>query len=358
MLAVILGNAELALDEVGEGDDTGHQIGQILKASKRARDLVKQILTFSRKGPHQRQPLKVVPLVKETAKLLRGSLPSTIDIEVDAHTEIDTILADPSQIQQVIMNLSTNAAHAMSEEGGTLSISVSDVEFSEEYRSPHRDMQPGQYLVLAVSDTGTGMPKEVCDRIFEPFFTTKEPGQGTGMGLAVVYGIVKKHGGVVTVESSPGKGSLFKVFFPSHDGAASQERIGRGNLPRGSERLLVVDDEPSVVEIASETLKRLGYQVTTAESGPAGWKTFEEAPQRFDLVITDHVMPEITGMRLAEKMLEIRRDLPIILFTGYTETVTPEKAREKGISEFLLKPVVARELAETVRRVLDGRSGG
>ena len=355
MLAVIMGNAEMALDDAVDGRSEGsHQIEQILKASKRARDLVKQILTFSRKSEGQRRLLKVSLLVKETAKLLRGSLPSTIGIEVDIGTDSDTILADPTQIQQVLMNLSSNAAHAMSEEG-TLTIDLSDTMFREGDPTPDRDMQPGRYAVLTVKDTGTGIPKNIRDKIFEPFFTTKEPGEGTGMGLSVVFGIVKSLGGAITVESKVGKGSAFTAFFPSSEPAVEEEPRRERALPTGNERVLVVDDEHSVVEIAFHVLKRLGYQVTTAGSGPEGWRKFEDNPYGFDLVITDHVMPEITGMRLAERMLAVRKDLPVILFTGYSPTVSPERAKEAGISEFLMKPVEKRRLAETVRRVLDTR---
>jgi PAS domain S-box-containing protein len=358
MLAVILGNAELVLDDLGDGmDGVTERIGRIVGASKRARDLVRQILMFSRKSQGKREPMRVAPLVNETVELLRGTLPSTIEIEVDVRTEADTICADPSQIQQVLMNLSTNASHAMSESGGTLAFSVSANVFSEKGPKPDDNIVPGRYVVLAVSDTGAGMTGKVRDRIFEPFFTTKEPGQGTGMGLAVVFGIVRSHGGTVSVDSEPGKGSIFKIYLPSHDGTAREERTMDSSFPMGTERVLVVDDEPSVVEIASETLKRLGYRVTTADGGPEGWETFREEPHGFDLVITDHIMPRLTGVALAEKIQRVRQDLPVILFTGYSDAISPEKAKAKGISGFLMKPVVVRELAEEVRRVLDGGDG-
>ncbi|MHB8108677.1 MAG: hybrid sensor histidine kinase/response regulator [Syntrophorhabdaceae bacterium] len=353
MLAVILGNAELALDDVNE-EGPRDNLKQILKASKRSRDLVKQILAFSRKSEGQKKTLKLGRLVRETVELLRGSLPSTIIIELDINAVHDSVFADPSQIQQVLMNLSTNAAHAMSDEGGTLSISLSETMFSQEDTMPDRSMQPGRYVVLAVADTGTGIPEKITHRIFEPFYTTKEQGQGTGMGLAVVFGIVKECEGAITVESTVGKGSVFKVFFPASEPVAEVEARKEESLPAGKERVLVVDDEPSVAEMITEMLKRLGYKVTTAGSGLEGWKKFEDAPHAFDLVITDHVMPGLTGIRLAEMMLDLRKELPIILFTGYSETVSPEKAKAVGISAFLMKPVVKTTLAETVRQVLDG----
>lgn len=216
-------------------------------------------------------------------------------------------------------------------------------------------MRPGRYAKLTVRDTGAGIPLEIRKRIFDPFFTTKQPGQGTGMGLAVVFGIVKSHQGAVTVASKIGKGSVFSVFFPLVGKAAEEQPVSEVSLPRGHEKVLVVDDEPGVVEMTAATLKRLGYSVSTAKSGSDAWKRFGRDPSRFDIVITDHVMPQITGMTLAEKMLEVRRDLPIILCTGYSEMVSEEKAKAIGISDFLMKPLVRQELADRVRRVLDAR---
>ncbi|MHB8109541.1 MAG: hybrid sensor histidine kinase/response regulator [Syntrophorhabdaceae bacterium] len=354
MLAVILGNAELALDDTKDSE-LRKNLKQILSASKRSRDLVKQILTFSRKSEGQKKVLKLSSVVQETATLLRGSLPSTIKIEIDASTDQDSILADPSQIQQILMNLSTNAAHAMSAAGGMLSISFSEAIFKEGDPRPERSMQPGRYVKLAVRDTGTGIPKKLRDRIFEPFFTTKEPGQGTGMGLAVVFGIISTLDGGITVDSKVGKGSTFTVFLPAYEGGAEEGPSEEAYFPTGKERVLVVDDEPFVAEVAAETLKRLGYATTTALSGTEGWKKFEDNPYNFDLVITDQVMPDITGMGLAEKVLKLRKNLPVILITGYSETVSPEMAKALGISQFLMKPIDKRTLAETVRRALDAR---
>ena len=351
MLAVIIGNAELAEDDVDEHGR--HNIKQILKASKRARDLVKQILTYSRKAGTGKNAIELTPLVKETSKLFRGTLPSTIRIDLKAQTEQDTILADQGQIQQVMMNLATNAAYAMRDKGGVLTIGLTNVSVTEDNK-PALDLEPGKYVKLRIRDTGTGMTKEIMERIFDPFFTTKEAGEGTGMGLAVVYGIVKSHNGGVTVESRPGKGTTFNVFFPcvaAH--ATEQQEEKEGVAPRGKEHILVVDDEESLVEAVSNILERLGYRVTTALNPSQAWKIFEKDPHSFDLVITDQTMPGLTGIELAKRMLSARKDLPIILFTGYSETVSPEKAKSVGISEFVMKPVVKREVAETVRRVLD-----
>jgi PAS domain S-box-containing protein len=357
MLAVIIGNAEIALDDIG--DRVPHRnIEQILQASMRSRSLVKQILTFSRKSEGKREWLHLIPIVEETTRLLRGSLPSTIRIELNLKSHSDTILADPSQIQQVLMNLSTNAAHAMRENGGLLTIGLADAAYGEGEPLPDPRMMPGRYVVLTVSDTGIGMSEETRSRIFEPFFTTKAPGQGTGMGLSVVFGVVDSHNGTILVDSKVAEGSTFRIFLPAFEGVIEEERDEEDEFPKGKGNILIVDDEPSVLGMVSESLKRLGYATTTAGGGPEGWRTFTASPGNFDLVVTDQVMPELTGMRLAEKMLEIRNDLPIILFTGYGEAVSPEKVHAAGISGFLMKPVQRRELAETVRRVMDKEDRG
>ncbi len=355
MLAVILGNAELALDD--------HELGairrnlmQIIEASKRSRDLVRQILTFSRKSEGDRKPLKLIPIVRETAQLLRGSLPTTISVKVDIRTESDAMIGNTAQLQQVIMNLATNAAHAMRKDGGTLAIRLSEKMFAEGEPMPDRDLRPGSYLKLTVRDTGTGIPPRIREHIFEPFFTTKDQGEGTGMGLAVVYGIVKSHEGAITFASKVGKGSVFSIFFPSAREGSEETGIRRSPNPMGRERLLVVDDEEGVLHVVSETLRRLGYQVTGARSGGEGWKAFERDPDAFDLVITDHVMPRMTGMRLAEMIRAARPDLPIVLFTGYSETVSAEQTKAAGIAAFIMKPVDTGEMADTVRQVLDEHS--
>jgi CheY-like chemotaxis protein len=241
----------------------------------------------------------------------------------------------------------------MRDKGGRLLISLSDLTFGSDDTMPHAEMQPGRYVQLTVKDSGTGITDDVKNRMFEPFFTTKKPGEGTGMGLAVVYGIVKAHEGAVTVDTKVGKGSTFSIFFPAIEDVAEERPQKRGVIPRGKERILVVDDEPSVVKATSETLERLGYRVMTAASGAEAWKIFERVPQPFDLVITDEVMPGMSGIRLAQKILEVRPDLPIILFTGYSENVSSEEAKAAGIREFLIKPFPKHELAQTVRKVLD-----
>ncbi len=352
MLAVVLGNAELALDDLAGVNGPTRNIEQIVKASKRARDLVKQILAFSRKTERGNNPLKLTTLVKEMHDLLRGSLPSTIRIDLDLRAESDTIIADPSQIQQVLINLATNAADAMQKNGGVLAFSLSDVDVERGEVLSGVELRPGSYVKLSVSDTGTGMTEEVRRRIFEPFFTTKGLGHGTGMGLAVVYGIVRNYEGAVTVRSRPGKGSTFDIFLPTVEARPGSRQEETGSIPGGNERILLVDDEPAVVEMTAETLARLGYDVVKTERASDAWTIFAKNPQAFDLVLTDQTMPDLTGVDLSKKMLDLRKDLPIILFTGYSEAVSPEQARAAGIRGFIMKPIEKRQMAESIRRAL------
>jgi CheY-like chemotaxis protein len=317
----------------------------------RGRDLARQILTFSRKTEYERKPLSLVQLIKETIKLLRASLPSTIEIVLDIKTESDTVLAGPSEMQQVLMNLGTNAAHAMWEQGGILEIRLNDAEFPPGVALPQEDMAPGAYVELTVKDTGTGMEPDVREKIFEPFFTTKSEGQGTGLGLSVVYGIVKGLKGGITVFSAPGKGSAFSLFFPKAQGAVSLQEEPTGPIPGGNERILVVDDEEALVEMAQGMLERLGYHVVgTTDSGQA-LEMFSDHPGRFDVVIVDQTMPRMTGMVLARKLLDIRPDTPIILVTGYNEMISAERAKAVG-AKLLMKPFNRREIAQTIRSML------
>jgi CheY-like chemotaxis protein len=235
-------------------------------------------------------------------------------------------------------------------------ISLSNVSIEENDAKPDVEMTPGIYVTLTVQDTGTGMTDEVRRRIFEPFFTTKKVGQGTGMGLAVVYGIVKGLGGAVTVASEPGKGSTFNVFFPCVDAQVEPQREDKGRIRGGSERILLVDDEPGIIEAASQTLERLGYRVTSVRSAPEALRVFTDEPSGFDLVLTDQTMPDLAGIDLARRILQVRKDTPVILFTGYSETVSPDTAKAAGISEFIMKPISKREAAEVIRRVLDSRN--
>ncbi len=354
ILAAIIGFTEMVIDDVSDNAPVQHKMEQVLKAGFRARELVKQILTFSRKSEGERKQVSLASLVRETHALLRASLPTTIQMPLAITTSDDYVLADPTQIQQILMNLATNAAHAM-QDGGQLTIAVSSVTFPPG-SLPDSGMEPGSYVKLTVKDTGTGMTEEVRQRIFEPFFTTKEQGKGTGMGLAVVYGVVKSHGGAVTVQSEVGQGSIFAVFLPrAQKPEVNKEEETTFALPTGTERILFVDDEEMLVEMARSLLESLWYHVTVAKHPTDAWNLFLEDPSRFDLVITDQTMPDTTGITLAQKILRVRKKLPIILCTGYSEMVSADKAKEVGICEFVMKPMVKKELAETIRRVLDDR---
>ena len=328
-------------------------LSQILKASKRSRDLVKQILAFSRRSGGQEKPVNMVPLLKETYELLRASVPSTVRMDLSIRTKSGIILVDPSQVQQVVVNLANNAAYAMREAGGILTIGLSSITLGSD-SLPDENMRPGRYVKLTVKDTGTGIAPEVQRRIFEPFFTTKEQGQGTGMGLSVVYGIVKGYNGMIEVESEVGKGSTFTVFLPQADAfSAMEEEQEEDSSCSGKEHILFVDDEAGRCGNDKEMLERMGYRVTALTDSPEALRVFTENPDSFDLVITDQTMPDKTGIALAKEVLAVRKDMPIIICTGYSETLSPEKAKEAGIREFVMKPVTKKEMAQAIRRVLE-----
>jgi len=323
-----------------------------MQAGIRGRELVRQMLTFSRKTEHERKPLLVSSIVKESVRLIRASIPATISITLDVKNESGMILGDPVQVQQVLMNLCTNAAHAMREKGGTLDINLSDHSVSPSNGDPH-GIAPGLYMKLAVRDTGTGISSDIMDKIFDPFFTTKNVGEGSGLGLSVVHGIVKQHEGYITVESELNKGSTFTVYFPKISGALETDAVSDDEVPTGSERILFVDDEEALVEMGEDILAELGYEVTSRMSSTEALALFKRDPSRFDLVITDQTMPGMTGVELAKEVLAIRADMPIIMCTGFSHLVDADKARAAGIKAFAMKPLTKREIARTIRRVLD-----
>jgi signal transduction histidine kinase/ActR/RegA family two-component response regulator len=353
ILAAIMGFTEMCLDDAEAGSLMERNLRTVLTSSTRARDLIRQMLAFSRKTPYEKKPLSLAPIVKETARLLRASIPATIQIEVNASALQDTILANATGIQQIVMNLCTNGAHAMRDAGGRLTVTVSDAG-----TLPGPEFSPGAYVELAVRDTGIGMEAELAKRIFEPFFTTKEPGQGTGMGLAVVYGVVKSLKGEIIVESRPGEGSTFRVFFPKANRGETSQPSNSEAIALGKESILFVDDEEMIAELGKSILERLGYKVTALSSSAEALKLFSGDTSRFDLLITDQTMPELTGLRLCEQLLKIRPDLPIILCTGHSESVDPAAVKAAGIREFLMKPLAKQELASAVRRALDGVNQG
>jgi PAS domain S-box-containing protein len=356
ILAAILGFTELAIDDVSDRPEVERNLHNILKSSMRAKELVKQILAFSRKTAHERSPISLTPLIRETVQLLKASIPATIQIVSTLRATSDTVLAAPVEVQQILMNLATNASLAMEEEGGALEIDLVDIDFAPDSPVLEPDMMPGEYVQLVVKDTGAGMSPDVMRRAFEPFFTTRVRGKGTGMGLAVVYGIVKNLQGMITVESEAGKGSTFRVSLPKIKTGVKEEQTLAAQTPGGKESILFVDDEEMLTEWGQAMLERLGYAVTALTDSTEALKLFSSDPSRFDLVITDQTMPKLTGLNLARKLLEVQNNIPIIICTGHSDGVPPEKAREVGIKEFLIKPIGKQQLATVVRSVLDTKS--
>jgi PAS domain S-box-containing protein len=352
ILGAIVINSEMALFDLPKGSVLRNNLELILNSSLRGRDLVRQMLLFSRKSGKKQELITLTPLIKETFKLLRSSLPTTIQMKLHLETESDAVYADPAQIQQVVMNLCTNASYAMRGTMGSIDISLQATAFGS-MDAPEQDMEPGDYLVLSVKDTGSGMDEETKKRIFEPFFTTKPVGEGTGLGLSVVYGIVKNHKGNITVYSEPGRGSIFRVYLPKADTGVSAKEEPFRPIPRGSERILFVDDEEFIVNSVGNMLRHLGYKVTVVMDSQEALKLFSENPSQFDLVITDQTMPFKTGEDLGKEVMRKRPDIPVILCTGYSDLISPEKATVMGFRGFIMKPFTVREGAELVRRVLD-----
>ncbi|MBW2569788.1 MAG: response regulator [Deltaproteobacteria bacterium] len=350
----IMGYTDLTMDDVPEGSHAQSNLKEVLIAANRAKDMIQQILTFSRQSETEKKPVKVQSVVKETIKLLRTSIPTTIEIRQNIDEDCKPVMADPTQIHQVVMNLGTNAYHAMREKGGVLAIDVAEEKISMDDSASYPDLHPGTYIKLTVSDTGHGMDKAVMDKIFDPYFTTKPVGQGTGMGLSTIHGIVKSHGGDIKVYSEPGKGTAFHIYFPLIETKPVEpEIVSTGPIRKGSESILLVDDEEQIVFMVKQTLERLGYQVTIRTSSLDALEAFRAGPDKFDLVITDMTMPNMTGVQLAPKLLEIRSDIPIILCTGFSEITDANKAKALGIREFLMKPIVRDQIARTIRKVLD-----
>jgi PAS domain S-box-containing protein len=352
ILSAVIGYSELARKEVPEESKLYRYINGIREAGKRARGLVAQILAFSRKSEDEKKSIQITPLLKECLKLLRASLPTTIEIRQNIGTQLGNVMADPTQMHQVIMNLCTNAAHAMQGEGGSIEVSLESVNLDMYFTSQHPDMKKGEYLNLMIRDSGCGMTVDVMGRIFEPYFTTKEKGVGTGLGLAVTHGIITSHGGTITVESNPGTGSTFTIFLPVISEPSAHMTSTSAFLPMGTECILYIDDEEDLVDIAKEMLGSLSYKVVGTTSSIEALKLFQANPEKFDLIITDMAMPKMTGVELAKEFMRIRPDIPIILCTGFSEAITEEEAKALGIRKFILKPILKDKLALAISRVL------
>ncbi|MCX5896036.1 MAG: PAS domain S-box protein, partial [Proteobacteria bacterium] len=355
ILAAIMGYTEMTLFDLPEHVPARNNLEQVLKSANRAKGLVQQILAFSRKAEEEKKPFQLAVIVKEALTMLRATLPTTIDIRQNIASDA-WVMANPTQMHQVLMNLCTNAAHAMREHGGTLDVALSEVAVDAGTAGEYHDLSPGLYVKLSITDTGTGIAPTIIYRIFDPFFTTKGVGEGTGMGLAVVVGIVKSHGGDITVASKVGKGTTFQVVLPIVEAKAQEGKETVQPLLTGTENILFVDDEELLVDIGKKLLESLGYRVIATRSSSDALEVFQKEPDKFDLVITDYTMPHMTGYDLARKLMEIRPGVPIILCTGYSETISPEKAKAIGIKEFIMKPLNRNAMAETIRRVLNNKS--
>ena len=354
ILWVINGNSELAKAEIPQGSSARYNLEQVEEACRKATALVTQILSFCRQTEQKQQPLKISLIIKESLKLLRSSIPANIEIRRIISSQSDVIMADLSLINQVVMNLYTNAAHAMRENGGILEVSLVNLEIDNEEALLHQDLTPGHYVIMSVRDTGHGIDPIHINRIFDPYFTTKGDDEGTGMGLSAAYGIIRNHGGTITVDSKPGKGTIFNVFLPVLEEVEKEPDLETfETLPKGKEQILVIDDENSVLDMLKKMLKLLGYKIEAFQSPVEALKSFKANAEKYDLVITDQSMPYITGDILAKELMVIRTNIPIILCTGYSELISEEKAREIGIKTFLIKPVEKGKLARTIRKVLD-----
>ncbi len=354
ILGAIMLNAEMALDDVEEGSEAGYSLDQILNSSYRAKKLVDQILTFSREEMNERNPLEFGLVIKETLKMLRSVIPATIRINQYIPSDIGMVMADPAQLQQMIVNLINNAVDAMKEIGGELDIRLESISVKEP--PPGSDCKPGEYLQLTVGDTGPGIPDKNLERIFDPFFTTRKTRSRTGLGLSVARGIVAINKGFVIVDNRKEGGTVFTIAFPK----VKEKRISSGKKKQvfnsGGEKILFVDDETALIDAGRRILERLGYEVVTAQSGAEALALFSTNPMQFDVVITDTTMPNMTGIELSKEVLRIRPDIPIVVCTGYSELISSEKAKQLGIQKVVMKPFVKRDIAETIQKVL-GENG-
>ncbi|MGO9375756.1 MAG: ATP-binding protein [Syntrophobacteraceae bacterium] len=354
ILTSIIGYTELSLTKISRADPALCCLEQVLNAGLRAKDLVKQILVFSRMKRYQeRVHVEIGPVIKDALKLLRASLPTTIVIRQNIEIETSTALADPTEIHQVLVNLCTNAAHAMEETGGVLEVSLTEVAIVSETAGTPPGLNPGHYLRLTVSDTGHGMDSATLEHIFDPYFTTKGVGKGSGLGLAVVHGILERHQGKIVVYSKPGEGTTFNVYLPKIESVAALKCEIDTLIPKGNERIIFVDDEEVLADLGQQMLEHLGYSVLRKTSSVEALELFMAQPEHFDLVVTDYTMPQMTGADLAKEVMRIRPDIPVILCTGFTERITEEKAKDMGIRAFLMKPLSLRDVAESVRNALD-----
>ncbi len=359
ILFPILGHTEMLLEDAAKEDAAKESLfhsslNQIYTGALRAKDLVNQILAFSRQDKNQLILMKMQPVIKEALKLIRSTIPAMIKIKQDIRADCGIIKADPTQIHQIVMNLATNAYHAMEETGGELTVTLEEIKLGKHEFLIPPEMKSGIYACLSIADTGVGMTKSTTEKIFDPFFTTKEKGKGTGMGLSVVHGIVNSMRGHIQINSEPNKGSQFKVYFPTQKNAEEEQfPLTKEPIQGGTEQILLVDDEQAILTMARQMLERLGYQVISQTSSLEAIETFHRNPEKFDLVITDMAMPHLSGDKLAVELRRIRHDIPILICTGFSEAMSEEKAATLGIRGFLMKPIRMKDFSQKIREVLD-----
>lgn len=355
ILSAVIGYTELSLEAVQKGTLLHKNLTAVLDAGNRARELVKQILAISRNEEKENKYIAIPSLVKEAVKLLRSVIPSSIEIRESMPSEQLVVNADPTQVHQVIVNLITNAKQAMAENQGVIDIRIDSQRLDESSGQTFPDMAPGEYARIRVSDTGSGIPAHYLDRIFDPYFTTKEKGVGTGLGLSVVHGIIKTHKGAITVDSESGRGATFTIYLPLAEKPRSRaQKQAETPLPKGEEHILLVDDEPAILEMQAQILEHLGYRITTKDSSEDALEAFQAQPRHFDLIITDMTMPKMTGDQLAAAIKRIQPKTPVLLCTGFSEQISAND-RNPDIDDFLMKPVDRRKMAETIRRLLNTR---
>ncbi|MBI4792699.1 MAG: GAF domain-containing protein [Deltaproteobacteria bacterium] len=359
ILTPILGYADMVHEQLPPQTPLAENIAHVIHAARRARELVQQILAFSRQTEQERKPVQINLVVKEALKLLRASIPSTISIRQQISDDCGFVFADPSQIHQIIMNLCTNAYHAMLKSDGILSVTLEKVTLpANGQRATEMNLLPGNYVRLEVSDTGIGMDEATLDKIFDPYFTTKNKGEGTGLGLSVVHGIVKSMDGRISTSSALGQGTTFTIYLPRQSNAAVFAKTARKPIPEGNESVMIIEDEETIALMEKQMLASLGYRVSIMGNGMDALHAFAGQPDRYDLVITDMAMPGMNGDELAVKLLALRPDLPIILCTGFSEIIDESRAKALGIREFVMKPIIKRSLAEIVRKTLDAGGTG
>ncbi len=353
ILTPIIGYSHMVMSEVPKASQAYSDIERVVKAADRAKELVNQILIFSRQGEAEMVPVRLDLIIEESLKLIEGSLAPNVDIQLRISPECPPVMGDQSQLHQVVMNLCTNALGAMEKTGGILEVILETFEVDSKFTKHRTNAFRGKYLKLRIRDTGEGMGAETLERIFEPFFTTRGVGEGTGMGLAMVHGIIANHGGEIFVDSQLGEGATFDIYLPQTAHEVKQEVSKDARIPAGSERILFVDDEREIGDMARRMLEKAGYLVTTETDSQEALQLFRDQPEDFDIVITDQAMPKLYGVKLAEEILKVRPGIPIILISGFADTITLESVQEKGIRDYVMKPLVGPELAQAIRQALD-----